>query len=1070
MFFSMAITAIAFLSLMSPTFALTGAEHQKMIIECVFGSEYLHDTGARELVDFVSKGMDFGGGLKPLDFSQLGSSFLNTVKEKFPNFKGSHREFGHWSLDGDIPREVLQEFEKVYPGKRDEFTELWRQYVGTRRGGTRLAMGLSKEADRVAQSLASLQDSCHNLGDWTTADTKGLPPLKNIVRDVERSYHRILGNNNDAVAEFIGELKSVPDTLPTSERATRIGDIWRLNTKLNQATGNVLKRYGFSGRIRPIDCVTLSREVRPFTSSMSIKPTPKVNFGRAVSNAGRGAVRAGMRGVAKGVAKAGSRGMLSFLGKTAPVIVDVGFWIYGNYKIEDEYTRGLISETERIEKKVENAGGAIGGATGGLVGAGIGKQISDELGYEGGKAFALIAAGSVLAGYVGDWIGGNTAKKVYELVDRSPYEVCRDACNIGDVDAMFFNGLYHHEGRYVERNEELAQLWFKWAASQGDVRAQFYHGEYCYPKDASKAAFWWKLAADSNSSEAKFKECKAAAAYNLAGCYMTGMGLETNEARSIGYLIMARELGNKSADDDLRTLIAECKTEVGKPCPNPGALKILGNYYSFLGGDSNSKIAFEYTLKAAQLGDSSAINNLALAYEEGNNVEKNLSKALSLYHLAADMGQPVAVNNFIRLVNKLSIWDENIDWLVEKSNDGIPQASDQLARLAWTARTNDVIHALPPFRDTCESGLVSMAIRLFERAEGLGCDKSKWELVKFFEDKELRQHLTDSSAETFIHRLYELAFRNVIPAQLILARALEQNTQNASFYYALAAINGNAEAQYEFGRCCYAGCGIPKNYGKAVNWWHKAANQGHAEAWHRLALCYWNGEGVNKDKAKAEQCFRLAKKQVKDTLPLQGTDEFVKKIIKESWSMELKYESDLGLPIVGQIIFNVPNNAIDATSSHFTLVVGYNPYFGEKDFSEDRTKRSPTNGNEDSCTSIVFPIGGRNAKAFSSIQLTLVHEHPTKAYKVVLTTVNKLLDGETLRRGEDAVSHALHDKYPIRSRIFSEKWFLDTASKTFCFHSIETEKDTVKFPLDSQSLKARMKNNIKLRYNVDIDF
>lgn len=129
-------------------FAHLGFEHQSEIVESLFGPKYLEDEAVKELVDYISKGMDFGDVSREATLTKPGSSFLNAVREKFPNFKGSHREFGHWAFDGDIPREVIQNFENVYPGKGDDFKGLWRQFVRTRREATRLGLGLAEDGAR----------------------------------------------------------------------------------------------------------------------------------------------------------------------------------------------------------------------------------------------------------------------------------------------------------------------------------------------------------------------------------------------------------------------------------------------------------------------------------------------------------------------------------------------------------------------------------------------------------------------------------------------------------------------------------------------------------------------------------------------------------------------------------------------------------------------------------------------------------------------------------------------------------------------------------------------------------
>lgn len=56
--------------------------------------------------------------------------------------------------------------------------------------------------------------------------------------------------------------------------------------------------------------------------------------------------------------------------------------------------------------------------------------------------------------------------------------------------------------------------------------------------------------------------------------------------------------------------------------------------------------------------------------------------------------------------------------------------------------------------------------------------------------------------------------------------------------FIIDAIKGNADAQYELGKCYYIGLGTEKNYNKAVDWWLKASVQGNEHATKQLKECY----------------------------------------------------------------------------------------------------------------------------------------------------------------------------------------------------------------------------------------
>ena len=82
---------------------------------------------------------------------------------------------------------------------------------------------------------------------------------------------------------------------------------------------------------------------------------------------------------------------------------------------------------------------------------------------------------------------------------------------------------------------------------------------------------------------------------------------------------------------------------------------------------------------------------------------------------------------------------------------------------------------------------------------------------------------------------------------------VEQNYEQAVYWFTKAAEQGNAEAQFALGFCYANGEGIEQNYEQAVYWYAKAAEQDNMDALYNLGKCYERGEGAeqNYDKAAA---------------------------------------------------------------------------------------------------------------------------------------------------------------------------------------------------------------------------
>jgi TPR repeat protein len=273
---------------------------------------------------------------------------------------------------------------------------------------------------------------------------------------------------------------------------------------------------------------------------------------------------------------------------------------------------------------------------------------------------------------------------------------------------------------------------------------------------------------------------------------------------------------------------------------NYSSLETLGDYCFWRGYYENNnedyyKKAIEYYEKAYQSKCYDALFGLGNIYEFGLGVEKDISTAMECYKGAANHNVPGATKKFVYLVDKESKWAENIDWLIEKSNEENDEACYELACLAYECSKDPTHRNLEPFKDKNRNDLINLYVKLLERAETLGNIEAGLNLAQCLEVDFLKKHISDSSFETYNTRLIRSAYMdNNAKAQLMLAKSysndkinpngikapLENKVVSASFY-AIAAINGNAEAQYYFGKCCELGYGVPKNEDKANKWYNK---------------------------------------------------------------------------------------------------------------------------------------------------------------------------------------------------------------------------------------------------------
>lgn len=87
---------------------------------------------------------------------------------------------------------------------------------------------------------------------------------------------------------------------------------------------------------------------------------------------------------------------------------------------------------------------------------------------------------------------------------------------------------------------------------------------------------------------------------------------------------------------------------------------------------------------------------------------------------------------------------------------------------------------------------------------------------------------------------------------------IEQNAEQAVYWFRKAAAQGSASAQGSLGEMCGHGEGVSQDYEEAVKWYRLAAGQSRATAQTNLGVMYCHGIGVPQDYEEAKKWFRLA--------------------------------------------------------------------------------------------------------------------------------------------------------------------------------------------------------------------
>jgi TPR repeat protein len=88
--------------------------------------------------------------------------------------------------------------------------------------------------------------------------------------------------------------------------------------------------------------------------------------------------------------------------------------------------------------------------------------------------------------------------------------------------------------------------------------------------------------------------------------------------------------------------------------------------------------------------------------------------------------------------------------------------------------------------------------------------------------------------------------------------SIQQNQEQAAYWYELAAKKGHAEAQYNLARLYATGDGPPRDQEQALRWIGAAASQGYAPAQARFGIYYATGRGIAQDHRLAYFWLTLA--------------------------------------------------------------------------------------------------------------------------------------------------------------------------------------------------------------------
>lgn len=91
-----------------------------------------------------------------------------------------------------------------------------------------------------------------------------------------------------------------------------------------------------------------------------------------------------------------------------------------------------------------------------------------------------------------------------------------------------------------------------------------------------------------------------------------------------------------------------------------------------------------------------------------------------------------------------------------------------------------------------------------------------------------------------------------------------KDVKKAVEWFEKAAEQGDADAQYNLGKCYAKGIGVPKDMRKAAAYFTQAAEQGSMDGQNDLAMCCYTGDGIARDEGKAVALWQKLAEQGHD--------------------------------------------------------------------------------------------------------------------------------------------------------------------------------------------------------------
>lgn len=336
---------------------------------------------------------------------------------------------------------------------------------------------------------------------------------------------------------------------------------------------------------------------------------------------------------------------------------------------------------------------------------------------------------------------------------------------------------------------------------------------------------------------------------------LNGCGEEASDNREGATASSAPAISSKESTPEKEFSEMKRKADAG----DVRSLAKLGEKY-FLGEGTNKDVAKAVELwhKAAERGGALAYLYLGYVYSTGDGGNKNASKAAEWLQKAESARDPEVLYSLAGLYDQGKLVRKDLPKsleLIRKSADlNYAPAQKRVGEMYAEGKgvPKNLTMAAEWFEKSAMQGDNSEQITLGRRyAQGNGVPKNLAKAEEWF----LKGSQGDAYEQQSIGRfyMYSLKPQSASKAQEWYRRAAAQFTKDAE--------KGEASAQANLGDMYLEGEGVHRDVAKAIEWYQKSAAQGNMFAQSSLGEMYAEGTGVPKDEARAVDLFQKSAAQ-----------------------------------------------------------------------------------------------------------------------------------------------------------------------------------------------------------------